>query len=52
MTFSKSDALFPAADLRDVIAAEFERQCRGLCFGRFPSWDEVQGRLEELRTQL
>jgi hypothetical protein len=35
-----------------VIAAGFEAQCLVLCFGPFPSWDEVQGRLEEIRGLL
>jgi len=52
MSFAKSDALFPAAELRAVIAAGFEAQCRVLCFGPFPSWDEVQARLEEIRRLL
>ena len=52
MSFAKSDALFPPADLRAVIAAGFEAQCRVLCFGPFPTWDEVQARLEEIRGLL
>jgi Nucleotidyl transferase AbiEii toxin, Type IV TA system len=52
MSFSKSDALFPSAELRAVLDAEFEKQCRVLCFGPFPSWDGVQARLEELRSLL
>ena len=52
MSFSKSDALFPRAKLRRMIAAEFERQCRVLCFGPFPRWDAVQDRFESLRALL
>jgi Nucleotidyl transferase AbiEii toxin, Type IV TA system len=52
MSFAKSDALFPPADLREVIAAGFVTQCRVLCFGPFPSWDNVQARLEEIRGLL
>ena len=52
MSFAKSDALFPPAELRAVIAAEFETQCRVLCFGPFPTWDEVQARLEDIRELL
>jgi hypothetical protein len=52
MSFAKSDALFPPADLRATIAAGFEAQCKVLCFGPFPSWDEVQARLEEIRGLL
>ncbi len=52
MSFAKSDALFPPAELRAVITAGFEAQCRVLCFGPFPNWDEVQARLEEIRGLL
>lgn len=52
MSFSRSDALFPSAELRPMLAVEFEKQCRVLCFGPFPAWDDVQARLEELRQLL
>jgi Nucleotidyl transferase AbiEii toxin, Type IV TA system len=52
MTFAKSDALFPPAEIRAVIATGFEAQCRVLCFGPFPTWDEVQARLEAIRELL
>ncbi len=52
MSFATSEALFPQAELRAVLAAEFEKQCRVLCFGPFPSWDEVQARLEAIRDLL
>ena len=52
MSFAKSDALFPPADLRAMLAVEFEKQCRVLCFGPFPPWDDVQMRLEGLLLLL
>ncbi len=52
MTFARSDALFPSAELRAIIAAGFEAQCRVLCFGPFPAWDEVQASLEDIRGLL
>jgi hypothetical protein len=52
MSFAKSDALFPSAELRAMLAVEFEKQCQVLCFGPFPPWDHVQARLEELRELL
>jgi len=52
MSFAKSDALFPHGDLRKAIAGGFEAQCRILCFGPFPSWNEVQARLEAVRPLL
>jgi hypothetical protein len=41
MTFAQSDALFPPPELRAVLAAEFDKQCRTLCFGPLPTWDEM-----------
>jgi hypothetical protein len=52
MTFSRSDALFPLADLATVIGAEYETQCRMLCYGPYPSWAKIQARLLELRELL
>ena len=52
MSFSRSDALFPPADLAAVIGAEYETQCRMLCYGPYPSWVEIQARLLELRDLL
>ena len=52
MSFSHSDALFPPADLAAVIGAEYETQCRMLCYGPYPPWVEIQARLLELRELL
>jgi hypothetical protein len=52
MTFSGSDALFPPPAIERAIAAGYERQCRALCYGAFPSWPEVRARFETLRPLL
>ena len=52
MSFARSDALFPPVGLRAIIAADFAAQCRVLCFGPFPAWDEVQARLEDILALL
>ena len=52
MSFAKSDALFPPANLAGIINAEYEAQCRMLCYGPYPAWGEVQARLLELRELL
>lgn len=52
MSFAKSDALFPPADLAAIISAECEGQCRKLCYGPYPSWADIQARLLELRDLL
>jgi hypothetical protein len=52
LRLKESEALFPTGDLDLVLRREYERQCRTLCFGAFPSWDEVRARLESLRPWL
>jgi hypothetical protein len=52
MRFAKSDALYPSAGLRTAIAADFEAQCRILCFGPSPTWDEVEARFADVRSLL
>jgi hypothetical protein len=52
MNFTKSDAIFPQGDLEKVLAAEFDKQCQILCFGKIPTWRQVQERFIELRELL
>jgi hypothetical protein len=52
MSFAKSDALFPPADLAASIGAGYEAQCKLLCYGPYPSWAEVQARFVQLRELL
>jgi hypothetical protein len=52
MSFSKSDALFPPPSLSAALSAEYESQCRVLCFGPAPAWIEVQNRFNEIRSIL
>jgi Nucleotidyl transferase AbiEii toxin, Type IV TA system len=52
MRFAQSDALFPPSELAAVIGAEYEIQCKLLCYGPYPSWAEVQARFVELRELL
>lgn len=52
MTFARSDALFPTADLAARIEPEYQDQCRILCFGPFPAWQDVQARFAELKDLL
>jgi len=44
MIFAKSEAIFPKGTVEIALAAEFEKQCRILCFGEFPTWCQVQQR--------
>ena len=52
MSFARSDALFPPVDLSAVISAEYDVQCRMLCYGPYPSWAEIQSQLVSHRGLL
>lgn len=52
MNFAKSEAIFPRGNMEESLAAEFEKQCRILCFGEFPTWHQVQQRFIEIRDLL
>jgi hypothetical protein len=52
MSFARSDALFPPAELAEIVGVEYENQCRMLCYGPYPSWPEVQARFVKLRELL
>jgi hypothetical protein len=52
MSFARSDALFPPSELAATIKAEYDRQCKMLCYGPYPSWKEIQARLQDLRDLL
>lgn len=50
--FSRSDALFPPADLSARLGVEYAGQCRQLCYGSYPPWQDVLARFEALRALL
>jgi hypothetical protein len=52
MSFATSEALFPADELSTTLGAEFEAQCRQLCFGAYPTWADVLARFAQLRERL
>lgn len=52
MSFAKSEAIFPPPELAATISTEYDLQCKVLCFGKYPSWEEVQARLLALREFL
>lgn len=52
LSFAGSDGVFPPADLRDQIERDYAAECGRLCFGEIPTFDQVIGRLEELRPLL
>jgi len=52
MSFAYSAALFPDPDLAPTLSAAYDRQCQLLCYGEYPSWDELQATLQQLRPLL
>lgn len=52
LAFSNSIALFPAGELRQRIAKEYRQQCQNLCYGNYPTWEEVEAGFWELRDRL
>jgi hypothetical protein len=52
MRFAISEALFPQNALSATLGAEYEMQCRQLCFGAYPTWPDVLQRFERLRERL
>jgi hypothetical protein len=49
LSFAGSAGVFPVAEARARIAVDYDEQCRTLCYGAYPSFDEVIGRFEEIR---
>lgn len=52
MNFSKSEAIFPTGELRQSIAREYSQQCKNLCYGNYPSWEEIELCFKQLRNLL
>ena len=53
LSFAESPAFFPAPELRDRLAADYETQCRLLFSGgRYPLFDKVLERFAEIRHVL
>lgn len=53
LSFAASPALFPDAELRQRLAADYEEQCRLLFSGGdYPTFDQVLARFEEIRDLL
>src|SRR5207247_7329044 len=48
MSFAKSDALFQPAELAKIIGVEYEAQSKLLCYGPYPSWEEIQAKLKKI----
>jgi hypothetical protein len=52
LSFANSDALFPSDELSAILQKEYEAQCKLLCFGPYPNWEEVLGIAGTLREKL
>jgi hypothetical protein len=42
----------PPPEPAAIIGAEYETQCRMLCYSPHPGWDQVQARFDQLRDLL
>lgn len=52
LSFAHSEALFPPQPLATTLRNEYERQCKMLCYGPYPSWTELQKRFTNLQSLL
>jgi hypothetical protein len=52
LSFAASDALFPEGELRRTLGEAYQRQCQLLCYGPYPSWDEVLAAFTAMRSEL
>jgi len=52
LSFANSKALFPTEDVRSMIVDAHNRQCKNLCYGDYPAWEQVEDRFNELREYL
>jgi hypothetical protein len=52
MSFANSEAIFPPQELAAALGREYETQCRQLCLGPYPTWNQVLGRFVDLREHL
>jgi hypothetical protein len=52
MSFAKNDALFPSPELAKITGLEYEGQCKLLCCGPYPTWEEFQARFLGIRDLL
>lgn len=49
MRFSSSDALFATGSLLGELQDAYESQCKLLCYGDYPSWEQVLDQFHSLR---
>jgi hypothetical protein len=52
LSFRNSLALFPDSELQSYLSQEYTLQCRPLCYGDFPTWEEIVGCFESCRAWL
>jgi len=52
LNFANSAALFPTGDLRKAISKAYTEQCKILCYGSYPSWEEVEECFSSIRSKL
>ncbi len=52
LSFAASEAIFPPKALAQTLGAQYEEQCKTLCYGAYPKWDEVLAAFEAFKDKL
>ncbi|MHC5897312.1 nucleotidyl transferase AbiEii/AbiGii toxin family protein [Nostoc sp.] len=52
LSFSNSEAIYPTGELRQSIIRDYSQQCRNLCYGNYPTWEEIELCFKHLRDLL
>jgi predicted nucleotidyltransferase component of viral defense system len=52
LSFANSPALFSTGELRKAISIAYIKHCQVLCYGKYPSWEEVEECFISIRNKL
>lgn len=52
MNLSDSSALFPEPELKAMLSASYAREAEALCYGKYPSFDEILEGFARMRSSL
>ncbi|MDB9312849.1 hypothetical protein PN462_07030 [Spirulina sp. CS-785/01] len=47
-TFAESPAIVPNTNLNRKLQTTYQQQCKILCYGEYPQWEEIQKQLQTL----
>jgi predicted nucleotidyltransferase component of viral defense system len=52
LNFANSLAIFPTGDLRQTVSKAYTDQCKILCYGTYPTWEEIERCFSSIRNHL